>query len=56
MDLTAIGPINPITTDLEAVDLLATNPVVQEATTVTSLHQEVVLEEMVLEEDDKSIF
>ena len=56
MDLTAISQINPITTDLEAVALIATNPVVQEATTVTSLLQEVVLGEMVLEEDDKSIF
>ena len=56
MALTATSPINPTTTDLEAVALIATNPVVQEATTVTSLLQEVVLEEMVLEEDDKSIF
>ena len=56
MDLTAISQINPITTDLEAVALIATNPVVQEATTVISLLQEVVLGEMVPEEDDKSIF
>ena len=56
VDLTAISQINPITTDLEAVALIATNPVVQEATTVISLLQEVVLGEMVLEEDDKSIF
>ena len=56
MALTATSPINPTTTDLEAVALIATNPVVQEATTVTSLLQEVVLGGMVLEEDDKSIF